>query len=122
MKKLECLGIIGYTHAWIRSFLSKRSQCVRVEDEYSSWMDVKSGVPEGSVLGPILFVIFINDMPEMVKNMCQLFADDAKLFSSVDLRDDTQKNILQQDIHALSLWSDIWQLPINIGKCKVLHI
>ena len=54
--------------------------------------------------------------------MCQLFADDAKLFSSVDLRDDTQKNILQQDIHALSQWSDIWQLPFNIGKCKVLHI
>ena len=95
---------------------------MRVEDQYSSWKDVKSGIPQGSVLGPILFVLFINDMPDIVDNMCQLFADDAKLFSCIELRDDRQKNLLQKDINALSDWSVKWNLPFNVGKCKVLHL
>ena len=117
LKKLENLGVSGNVFEWIRSFLSNRSQCVRVEEEISSWKPVKSGIPQGSVLGPILFVIFINDMPTMVENICELFADDAKLFRNVHLRAEQNNKSLQNDINALVEWSKKWQLPFNIGKC-----
>ena len=122
LRKLKNNGIIGRTLAWIESFLSNRQQQVRVDDEYSSWKPVKSGIPQGSVLGPILFVIFINDMPEVVQSICQLFADDAKIFDTVNLRDLNSGNRLQEDINAVSSWSSRWQLPFNVKKCKVLHI
>ena len=122
LKKLESVGVTGNMLAWIRSFLSNRSQCVRVDDDLSSWKPVKSGIPQGSVLGPILFVIFINDMPDMVHNLCQLFADDAKVYCSVDLRNEESNKSLQNDLNALVDWSEKWQLPFNIGKCKCLHI
>ena len=78
-----------------------------------------SGVPQGSVIGPILFVIFINDMPEEVKrSLCKLFADDCKLYRTVTSSGSID---LQQDLHNLEVWSDTWQLPFNATKCKVLH-
>ena len=120
--KIRHLGICGNVLGWIRAFLSNRYQCVRVDDDYSGWKPVRSGIPQGSVLGPILFVIFINDMPKMVKNLCQLFADDAKLFCSVNLRDEEKNKSLQKDINALEAWSHKWQLPFNVEKCKCLHI
>ena len=122
LRKLESMGFSGNILQWIRSFLSNRSQRVRVEDEFSSWKPVKSGIPQGSVLGPILFVIFINDMPEVVQNLCELFADDAKLFRKVHLRDEDSNKAMQIDIDALVAWSKKWQLPFNVGKCKCLHI
>ena len=75
----------------------------------SDWIAVISGIPQGSVLGPILFVIFINDMPEVVDSLCQLFADDAKIFRSVDLRDDEGNLKLQADLDKLCEWSKKWQ-------------
>ena len=122
LRKLKSSGIIGNTLAWIMAFLSDREQCVRIEEEYSSWINVKSGIPQGSVLGPILFVIFINDMPEVVDSFIQLFADDAKVFDSVNLRDENSGKRLQSDIDARTDWSKKWQLPFNVSKCKVLHI
>ena len=71
------------TQGWIRAFLTGRTQRVRVEREFSSWAQVKSGIPQGSVVGPTLFVMFINDMPDAINSMCQLFADDAKIFKRV---------------------------------------
>ena len=81
-----------------------------------------SGIPQGSVLGPILFVLFINDMPEAVESLCLLFADDAKLFRNVNLRDEVSHKLLQRDIEKLAEWSEKWQLPFNTGKCKCLNI
>ena len=122
LMKLKNNGVIGKILAWIEAFLSDRQQCVRVEQEYSNWSRVKSGIPQGSVLGPILFVIFINDMPDVVDCFIQIFADDAKVFNKVNLREDNSGRRLQNDIDSLSSWSNKWQLPFNVSKCKVLHI
>ena len=120
LQKMKDLGIIGNTLSWVRAFLSGRRQRVRVDNEFSSWSIVKSGIPQGSVLGPTLFVLFINDMPDVCRSMCQLFADDAKIFGSVCTTDDIIK--LQDDLNKLTEFSAKWQLPFNIGKCKSLHI
>ena len=108
------------TQKWVRDFLRGRRQRVRVEADFSSWVPVKSGIPQGSVLGPSLFVIFINDMPDMIDSMCQLFADDAKVYRAIANQDD--KESLQSDLDKLSEWSIRWQLPFNVEKCKSLHI
>jgi ribonuclease P/MRP protein subunit RPP40 len=83
---------------------------------------VVSGVPQGSVLGPILFLIYINDVDSACKgsSTLELFADDAKLYSRVSVDDHT--NFLQLSLDSLSAWADQWQLAININKCSVLHI
>ena len=77
LKKLEAIGIGRDLLNWIRSFLTGRTQCARVEGETSGRRKVLSGIPQGFVLGPLLFVIFINDMPRVVKeSICKLFADE----------------------------------------------
>ena len=117
--KLDSIGIRGDILNWIKSFLRSRTQCVNVDGALSEWLDVLSGIPQGSVLGPILFVIFINDMPEEVKfNVCKLFADDCKLFGVVDK---LEANTMQNDLNSIRDWSNRWQLPFNASKCKVMH-
>ena len=117
--KLQNNGIKGNLLQWIRSFLSGRPQCVNVNGILSDWKDVISGVPQGSVIGPILFVIFINDMPDEVKeSVCKLFADDCKLYRNVS---SSGLNDLQKELLNLENWSTTWQLPFNATKCKVLH-
>ena len=105
---------------WIEAFLTGRRHRVSVDSELSDWVYVKSGVPQGSVLGPILFVVFINDMPRVIKNCCKLFADDAKIYSAIQSEDDTVS--LQNDINSLVEWSTLWQLSFNIEKCKRMHV
>ena len=118
--KLENVGIKGYLLYWIRTFLTKRTQCVNVNGVTLSWKEVISGISQGSVLGPLPFVIFINDMPKKVKfNICKLFADDCKLYGPVNENDCTKMEI---DLHNLEEWSRQWQLPFNANKCKVMHV
>ena len=117
--KMEALGIRGDILNWVKSFLSGRTQCVNVEGAFSSWKEVISGIPQGSVIGPILFVIFINDVPtQVIHNFCKLFADDCKLFGPVI---SSGENLVQSDLAKLEQWSKIWQLPFNAKKCKVMH-
>ena len=117
--KIESLGFTGDILEWIKSFLKNRKQCVKVAGKLSQWNEVLSGVPQGSVIGPILFIIFINDMPKEVQmNICKLFADDCKLYGTV-LSDGENK--LQKDLQTLEKWSTKWQLPFNATKCKVMH-
>ena len=86
----------------------------------SDWKDVISGIPQGSVIGPLLFIIFINDMPSEVKlNLCKLFADDCKLYGTLGR---PEENKLQLDLSRLEEWSRKWQLPFNESKCKVMHL
>ena len=120
LEKVRNFGITGNMHNWIKSFLSARKQRVCVEAELSSWACVKSGIPQGSVLGPTLFVIFINDMPDIVRSVRLLFADDTKIFRSIKTTSDN--NILQEDLDAVINWSTRLQLPFNETKCKSLHI
>ena len=118
--KLEAMGITGQVLKWLKSFLRGRTQCVDVDGARSTWRDVVSGIPQGSVIGPILFVIFINDMPSHVKyNICKLFADDCKLFGDVQPDGD---NTVQLDLNNFEKWSGSWQQPFNAKKCKAMHL
>ena len=115
--KLKTYGISGNLIKWIRSFLSGRTQVVKIGKELSSKKEVTSGIPQGSILGPVLFTVFINDLPEIVSSSCKVFADDTKIYNSAC------KHIsIQNDLDKLFEWSNIWQLHFNIDKCKVLHL
>ena len=118
--KLHAYGIRGKLLQWIRSFLTGRRQCVRVGSARSEWQPVISGIPQGSVLGPTLFILYINDLPSVVKKSVKLFADDTKLYSNVC--DDTDHSALGADLLSLEEWSRKWQLPFNTSKCSVLHL
>ena len=92
---------------------------VSVKGSLSSWLAVLSGVPQGSVLGPLLFLIFINDIPEWVQNSIKMFAD-TKIWAKIQKMED--KEALQSDLDNLVEWSQKWLLAFNIEKCKVMHI
>jgi hypothetical protein len=119
LRKIQAFGIEGNLYSWIESFLTDRRQRVRVDDSLSGWENVTSGIPQGSVLGPSLFLIFINDLPDGVDSITALFADDTKVYRPVNTDSDIQQ--LQVDIDTLYGWSTKWQLPFNEGKCKLLH-
>jgi len=114
--KLASYGIDGSVLKWVRGFLSSRTQKVRVGVEHSTEEMVSSGIPQGSILGPILFTIFINDLPNYVQSTCKIFADDTKLYEK-----SVNHDKLQDDLTALQNWSLKWNLYFNSEKCKVLH-
>ena len=120
LQKLKAYGVEGDLLNWIQHFLMGRKQRVSVNGILSDWVIVLSGIPQGSVLGPILFVIFINDLPDMVKSTAKIFADDTKIFNRILNRDDHQQ--LQANLNYLVKWSEEWQLGFNESKCKVLHL
>ena len=118
--KLQTYGIESTALKWIHSFLTERKQRVHINGKYSEWEAVTSGVPQGSVLGPILFLIFINDLPNAIHSFIKIFADDTKIYNTPDM--DNAHYELQTDIDKSFEWSQIWQLPFNSEKCKVMHI
>ena len=120
LEKAKGYGIRGDILQWIRLFIKGRRQRVVVNGKKSSWRDVKSGVPQGSVIGPLLFLLFVNDMPNEIKCNIQLFADDAKIFKTVKNEEDHQD--LVKDLDNLENWARLWQMKFNVGKCKVLHL
>ena len=81
---------------------------------------MKSGVPQGSVLGPVLFNLFINDLETGINSEVAKFADDTKLFHVVKTREDCEE--LQKDLSKLGEWATKWQMRFNVAKCKVMHI
>jgi len=120
LNKLKGYGITGSLLAWIKDFLSDRTQYVKVNNASSSNTEVSSGVPQGSVVGPTLFIYFINDMPDVVDCMVRVFADDTKAYTSVE--SETKKTMLQDSIDKLVQWTDKWLLHFNSTKCKVIHM
>ena len=105
---------------WIEAWLGNRQQRVCMRGQGSSWRSVTSGVPQGSVLGPILFLIFINDIDCGVINWILKFADDTKLFGIVNTA--SEAAVLQKDVDTLCTWAADWQMKFNVDKCKTMHI
>jgi hypothetical protein len=118
---MEYYGINDPVLNWTRAFLSDRRQRVVVNGESSEWRDVLSGIPQGSVLGPILFVIYINNLPEVVEG-CEvyLFADDTKVFRSIFREEDCET--LQTDIDHMFNWTEKSLLKFHPDKCGVMRI
>ena len=122
LQKLRAHGITGKVNSWIESWLSGRQQRVVINGMSSEWAPVTSGVPQGSVLGPTCFIIFINDIDEVVdivNGFVFKFADDTKYGRTVICEED--RELMQNDIDRLLEWAERWQMEFNGKKCKVLH-
>ena len=120
LHKIDSHGIGGNVAAWIREWLHSRKQKVVLNGEHSKLQEVLSGVPQGSVLGPTLFLIFVNDIDTTISSHIQKFADDCKVYLSVP--SEVEIATLQQDISNLCQWSKDWQMVFNVKKCKVLRV
>ena len=120
--KIDKYGIKDDILGWIENFLSNRTQVVKVGNINSAPANVTSGIPQGSVLGPILFVLYINDLPEVVDkdSYIYLFADDTKV--SRNIKSDQDRIILQEDINKLVEWSNTWMLKFHPDKCVFMNI
>ena len=122
LNKLRLYGVSGPILQWIDMFLSGRSQNVTVDGCFSSKTAVTSGVPQGTVLGPLLFLLFINDLPTVLdpSTRCRLFADDCLVYRVINSIDDQLQ--LQKDLTALEKWSHQWGMNFNAKKCNVMTI
>ena len=122
LHKLKCYGVTGRLLNWLADYLNNRHQRVVVDGAASKWSPVTTGVPQGSILGPMLFVIFINDAPEVINNevVPALFADDTKLYKNITSVNDC--NQLQETLTNLVTWSQDNNTKFNGSKCKVLSV
>ena len=117
--KLDHYGIKGPILTWISAFLKHRDQCVVVDGVHSDWVHVDSGVPQGTVLGPLLFLLHINDLPSRVTSRVRLFADDCLVYRPIRCANDQLE--MQRDLDSLREWSDQWGMRFNPAKCNILR-
>ena len=120
LHKLQMHGVQGKTLSWIQSFLVGRTQSVVLEGGCSDEVPVSSGVPQGSILGPILFLLYINDLFNNVQSQVRLFADDTTVYLTINHPSDASS--LQKDLDLLQRWEVKWDMEFNPSKCLVLHI
>ena len=122
LKKLHAHGIRGGLLRWICQWLTGRHQRVVLNGEVSDWIAVLSGVPQGSVLGPLLFIVFINDLDQSAEeaDLLSKFADDTKV--GVYIRSEEDRDRLQRVLDRLVDWAAMWGMQFNVAKCKVMHI
>ena len=120
--KMKNYGITGPICNWIEDFLDGRSQRVVCKGEHSQWpwASVLSGVPQRSVIGTVLFLIYINDLPKEVRGKVRLFADDTIMYVTMTGEKDAAS--LQQDLDHLAEWEEKWQMKFHPQKCSVLRI
>jgi hypothetical protein len=121
MKKVRAHGISGPLLVWIKNWLTDRRQRVVLVGEFLDWIAVLSGVPQGSVLGPLLFLLFINDLDLAAQEVSALakFADDTKLGQRII--SDEDRATLQNALSKLCAWSGMWGMEFNVKKCKIMH-
>ena len=117
--KLRQYGIQNRNLMWIQDFLSNRQQSVVIEGATSRASSVTSGVPQGTVLGPTLFLLYINDLPEVTTSTTRLFADDCMLYREINSSADSK--MLQNDLDALQRWENTWLMSFNPSKCSVMR-
>jgi hypothetical protein len=120
LDKLKFYGIHGNIHNWVTSFLKHRQQRVLVEGVTSESVHVDSGVPQGTVMGPLLFLLYINDLPKCVKSSVRLFADDCLLYRPIHGEEDQVS--LQKDLQKLSEWAETWGMSFNPSKCYIMTV
>ena len=120
IKKLAAYNIHGKIIKWITYYLSDRKQYVEISGMKSDWQSVSSGIPQGSVLGPLLFLIYINNLPDEINSTIYMYADDTKLYREINSLDD--HTILQRDLEKLCKWSEKWLLKFHPNKCSILSI
>ena len=122
IQKLEGHKIGGKVSRWIRNWLRGRTQRVVINGESSEPQEVKSGVPQGSLLGPVLFSVYLNDIDLIVELITLLikFADDTKL--AHEIRNEEDRKLLQQCLDELMAWAARWGMAFNTAKCKVMHV
>ena len=114
-------GIPGHTYKWIESFLNNRPHQVVIDGQFSIDAIVTPGVTQGSVLGPLLFLVYINDLPNCMQNsVCRLFADDCIQYQRMRSCHDSNK--LQTDLDQLHKWESIWLMKFHPSKCQVISI
>lgn len=118
--KMKYYGIRNCTLSWINSFLRGRNQKVVADGECSPQAAVTSGVPQGTVLGPTLFLVFINDIATNINSNIRLFADDCVVYRPI--KSTENHHIQQRDLHKLVNWSETWQMEFNVGKCAIMNI
>ncbi len=118
MFKVKQLGIDGTVYNWIENWLSNGKQRVVIHDTASDWAPVTSGVPQCSVLGPVLFIIYINYIDVELNNFAFKFADDTKIGNSI-ITDHDRMSL--QDLRKISDWSQRWEMPFAVSKCHILQ-
>ena len=110
----------GDSLSWVKDFLDSRSQAVVLNGVKSDKIAVSSGVPQGSVLGPILFLVYINDLPDRVKSRVRRFADDTAIYLAIIY--EGESIALQNELFTLEKWEQRWDMSFNPSKCQVTHI
>ena len=120
MSKLNTYGSRNSLLAWIRNFLTQRTKQVVCDGENSVPKKVISGVPQGTVLGPLLFLLYINDLPSVLSSSARLFADDCLVYSAG--KDNHHITKLQEDLNKLQEWQHMWMMSFNPGKCYTMEI
>ena len=118
--KLKYYGITGSIATWIETFLTGRTQQVVVNGATSSSTIVTSGVPQGTVLGPLRFLLYINDLPDNLSTSVRLFADDCLLYTPI--RTQNGSSLLQNDLLKLQKWQDTWLMKFNPDKCYTMTL
>ncbi len=118
--KVKQLGIDGTVHNWIENWLSNKKQRVVINGTASDWAPVTSGVPQSFVLGPVLFIIYINDTDVGLNSFISKFANDTKIGNSVITHHDGMS--LQEDLRKISEWSQRWEMLLNVNKCHILQV
>ena len=121
ISKLHKCGIQGNLLSWFKSYLRDRRQRVVIEGQESSWLPITSGVPQGSVLGPLLFLVYINDITTVVNSPIRLFADDTTLYTIVDNPIATAE-VLNRDLTSMEQWANKWLLKFSPSKTESLYI